>query len=409
LTTVWFLDIDNVIEIGKTSHLEFNLMPSNQQKPIAIGMVGGGPDSGIGETHRIAMRIDNKCELVAGVFSRELEKSLVIARKLGIPSERLYQDFESMAAAESKRVDKIDAVCIVTPTDSHYDVAKKFLEKGIHVICDKPLCISLNQARELTASAEKEGLIVCLTHNYTGYAMVRHAATMVRNGELGEIKAVHVEHASGWAAKLQPDEKQNRPSWRMDPALLGDSSLLLDLGTHAHHLARFVTGLEITQVAGELSRIVPGRGINDNGQALLRFENDARGTMWISMAAVGNEQGIRIRVYGDKGSLEWFHEDPFHLRFCSVSGPAVMFAQGTEWVSEEARKWTRGGLGHPEGYFEAFANLYSELADVIRAGGEPRGPFSFPVARDGAKGLAFVEAFLRSHRSGGSWAAVEDV
>jgi predicted dehydrogenase len=384
-------------------------MPLNQHKPLTVGMVGGGPDSGIGETHRIAMRIDNKCELVAGVFSRRLEKSALLAKQLGIPPERLYGDYKSMALAESKREDGIDAVCIVTPTDSHYAIAKEFLQAGIHVICDKPLCISLNEARELKELADKAGLIVCLTHNYTGYAMVRHAARMVRNGDLGNIRTVHVEHASGWASMLQEDEKQNRPSWRMDPALLGDASLLLDLGTHAHHLARFVTGLEVTQVAGELSRIVPGRAINDNGQALLRFENDARGTMWISMAAIGNEQGIRIRVYGDKGSLEWFHEDPFHLRFSSVNGPTQNLAQGTEWLSKEARRWTRGGLGHPEGYFEAFANLYSELADVIRAQGTGRDALGFPVALDGAKGLAFVEAFLQSHRSGGSWTAVEPV
>jgi predicted dehydrogenase len=239
--------------------------------------------------------------------------------------------------------------------------------------------------------------------------MVRQAAKMVRNGDLGEIKAVHVEHASGWAAKLQEDEKKNEPSWRMNPARLGDASLLLDLGTHAHHLARFVTGLDVTQVVGELSTIIPGRAIKDNGQAMLRFENEARGTMWISMAAAGNEQGIRIRVYGDKGSLEWFHEDPFHLRFCSVNGPAQTFAQGTDCVSDEARRWTRGGLGHPEGYFEAFANLYSELADVIGAKGTGHEALGFPVALDGAKGLAFVEAFLRSYRSGGTWTNIEAI
>jgi predicted dehydrogenase len=384
-------------------------MAFHQKIPIAIGMVGGGPDSGIGETHRIAMRIDNKCELIAGAFSRSREKSLAVAKELRIAGERIYDNYQSMAAVESKREDKIDAVCVVTPTDHHYEVAKTFLEAGIHVICDKPLCASLSEAKELLSLADKSSLIVCLTHNYTGYAMVRQAAKMVRNGELGEIKVVHVEHASGWASKFQPDEQRGQPSWRMDPARLGDTSLLLDLGTHAHHLARFVTGMDVTGVAGELSTIVSGRAIKDNGQAMLRFENEARGTLWISMAAVGNEQGIRIRVYGDKGSLEWFHEDPFHLRFCSINGPVQTFAQGTECVSDEARRWTRGGLGHPEGYFEAFANLYSELADVIGAKGMGRDPLGFPDARDGAKGLAFVEAFLRSYRSGGSWTTVETV
>jgi predicted dehydrogenase len=405
---------DNVIvnqaeSIGPIADSLRKKIMSDQQKPIALGMVGGGPDSGIGSTHRIAIRIDNKCELVAGAFSRNRAKSTLMARELGIPDDRTYDDYESMAGAESKRKDKIDAVCVVTPTDSHFEIAKTFLESGIHVICDKPLCVSLNEAKELQELADKLSLIVCLTHNYTGYAMVRQAARMVRNGALGEIKAVHVEHASGWASKLQEDEKEGAPSWRMDPARLGDASLLLDLGTHAHHLARFVTGLDVTQIAGELSTIVPGRAIKDNGQAMLRFENEARGTMWISMAAMGNEQGIRIRVYGDRGSLEWFHEDPFHLRFSPVNGPTQTFAQGTEWVSEDARRCTRGGLGHPEGYFEAFANLYSEVADVIRAKGTGRDGLGFPVALDGAKGLAFVEAFLRSYYSGGSWTAVETV
>ena len=233
-------------------------MAFHENKPIAIGMVGGGPDSGIGETHRIAMRIGNKCELIAGAFSRSREKSLLAAKELRIASERVYDSYQLMAAAESKREDKIDAVCVVTPTDHHYEVAKTFLQAGIHVICDKPLCVSLNEAKELLKLADKSGLIVCLTHNYTGYAMVRQAAEMVRTGDLGEIKAVHVEHASGWASKLQEDEKKNEPSWRMNPARLGDASLLLDLGTHAHHLARFVTGLDVTQVVGELSTIVPG-------------------------------------------------------------------------------------------------------------------------------------------------------
>jgi predicted dehydrogenase len=384
-------------------------MSIGEQKPVRLGMVGGGSASSIGETHRIAIRLDNKCELAAGTFSRDPKKSSLVASRLRISEDRVYPDFEEMAVAESNRPDKIDAVCIVTPTDSHYAIAKRFLECGMHVICDKPLCISLAEAKDLKQLADKTGLLLCLTHNYTGYAMVRQAARMVRDGKLGEVKVVHVEHASGWASKLQDDELQEHPSWRMDPHKLGDSSLLLDLGTHAHHLARFITGLEVVEVAGELSQIVPGRAIKDNAHALLRFGNGARGTLWASMAAIGNEQGIRIRVYGEKGSLEWFHEDPFHLRFHPLDGPSQTLAQGTEWLSEEAQRCTRGGLGHPEGYFEAFANLYSEVADVIREKPVALNPFGFPVATDGVKGLAFVEAFLRSYGAGGNWMAVEAV
>jgi predicted dehydrogenase len=378
------------------------------ERIIRIGMVGGGPGGGIGETHRIAMRIDNQCELVAGAFSRDYEKSLAIAKGLRIPTERTYENYREMADLESKRADKIDAVCIVTPTDSHYEIAKEFLEVGINVICDKPLCISIDEAKQLISLADNGGLLLCLTHNYTAYAMVREAARMVRDGRVGNVRAVHVEHASGWAANLQEDEKQNRPTWRLDPSVR-DTSLLLDLGTHAHHLARFVTGLEVTDVAGELSKIVPQRAINDNGNAILRFENGARGTMWISMAAIGNEQGIRIRVFGDRGSLEWFHEDSGHLRYCPVDGPTQTLAQGTKWVSAEARGWTRGGLGHPEGYFEAFANLYSEFADTLLQKTPTRNPLGFPGPVDGLKGLAFVEAFLKSHLGGGVWSKLESI
>jgi predicted dehydrogenase len=295
-----------------------------------------------------------------------------------------------MAAAEAKREDRIDAVVIVTPTASHYEIAKVFLEAGINVICDKPLCLSLAEARELKSMADKGGVILCLTHNYSGYAMVRHAAWMVRNGRLGQIRVVQAEHASGWAVKLLEKEGHKQAAWRTDPGLLGDASVLYDLGTHAHQLARFITGLEVTEVAAELSQIVQGRAIKDNANLLLRFSNGASGTLWASMAAVGNEHGLRIRVYGDRGSLAWHHEDPHHLRYSPIDGPTQILAQGAEWLSEEARRWTRAGLGHPEGFFEAFANLYTEVADALRAkaAGQPyvKAELGFPDASDGVNG-----------------------
>jgi predicted dehydrogenase len=238
-----------------------------------------------------------------------------------IPEARVYADYAAMATAESERNEGIEVVSIVTRTDSHFRIAKSFLEAGIHVICDKPLCLSVEEARELKALVEERRLILCLTHNYSGYAMVRHAARMVRNGELGEIRCVQVEHASGWAAKLLEKEGHPQALWRTDPDLLGDASVLYDLGTHAHQLARFITGLEVTEVAAELSQIVSGRAIKDNATVLLRFSNGASGTLWASMAAVGNEHGLRIRVYGERGSLAWGHEDPFHLRYCALDAP----------------------------------------------------------------------------------------
>jgi predicted dehydrogenase len=387
-------------------------MMTEETRRIRVGMVGGGPGAGIAETHRTAMRLDDKCVLIAGVFSRDGEKSRTAARLLRIDSDRVYPDYRVMAEVESKREsERIDVAVIVTRTDSHFEIAKKFLQSGIQVICDKPLCLSLVEAKELKRLAEEKELIFCLTHNYSGYAMVRQAARMVRNGDLGKVCVVQVEHASGWAAKLLENQGHPQAAWRTDPVLSGDASVLFDLGTHAHQLARFVTGLEVTEVAAELSQIVPGRAIKDNANLLLRFSNGARGTLWASMAAIGNEHGLRIRVYGDRGSLAWHHEDPCHLRYCPLDGPEQRLAQGGEGLSAEAKRWTRAGLGHPEGFFESFANIYTEVAEAILAKSEGR-PYTkaelgFSDASDGARGVAFVESAMRSFASGGVWTRVE--
>jgi predicted dehydrogenase len=387
-------------------------MVTEEQRRIRVGMVGGGPGAGIAETHRTAMRLDDKYVLVAGVFSRDGDKSRAAARKFRIDLDRVYPDHGAMAEAESKRgQDKIDAAVIVTPTNSHYAIAKKFLESGIHVICDKPLCLTLGEAKELKRLADEKELILCLTHNYSGYAMVRQAAWMVRNGDVGNVCVVQAEHASGWAAKLLEKQGHSQAAWRTDPVLSGDASVLFDLGTHAHQLARFVTGLEVTEVAAELSQIVAGRAIKDNANVLLRFSNGARGTLWASMAAIGNEHGLRIRVYGDRGSLAWHQEEPCHLRYCPIDGPTQMLAQGADGLSPDAQRWTRAGLGHPEGFFEAFANLYTEVAEALLAKSEDRtytkAALGFPDASDGVRGVAFVESAMRSFAAGGVWTAVE--
>jgi predicted dehydrogenase len=389
-------------------------MITEETRRIRVGMVGGGPGAGIAETHRTAMRLDDKCVLMAGVFSRDSEKSRGAARLLRIDPDRVYPDYRVMAEVESQREnDKIDVAVIVTRTDSHFEIAKKFLQSGIQVICDKPICLSLTEAKELKRLAEEKELIFCLTHNYSGYAMVRHAARMVRNGDLGKVCVVQAEHASGWAAKLLENQGHPQAAWRTDPVLSGDASVLFDLGTHAHQLARFVTGLEVTEVAAELSQIVQGRAIKDNANLLLRFSNGARGTLWASMAAIGNEHGLRIRVYGDRGSLAWHHEDPCHLRYCPLDGPEQILAQGATGLSAEATRWTRAGLGHPEGFFESFANLYTEVAEAVLAKSEGR-PYTkaelgFPDATDGVRGVAFVEAAMRSYASGGGWTGVEAI
>jgi len=389
-------------------------MMTEETRRIRVGMVGGGPGAGIAETHRTAMRLDDKCVLIAGVFSRDSDKSRGAARQLRIDPDRVYPDYRVMAEVESKREsDRIDVAVIVTRTDSHFEIAKKFLQSGIQVICDKPLCLSLTEAKELKRLAEEKELILCLTHNYSGYAMVRHAARMVRNGDLGKVCVVQAEHASGWAAKLLENQGHPQAAWRTDPVLSGDASVLFDLGTHAHQLARFVTGLEVTEVAAELSQIVQGRAIKDNANLLLRFSNGARGTLWASMAAIGNEHGLRIRVYGDRGSLAWHHEDPCHLRYCPLDGPEQILAQGADGLSAEAKRWTRAGLGHPEGFFESFANIYTEVAEAILAKSEGRtytkAELGFPDASDGARGVAFVESAMRSFAAGGVWTDVEAI
>jgi predicted dehydrogenase len=386
-------------------------MNDETQRKVRVGMVGGGPGSGIAETHRIAMRLDDRYRFVAGVFSQNREKSLVTGRKLQIDEDRLYSDYVTMANFESKRKDKIDAVAIVTQTDSHYKIAKEFLKSGINVICDKPLCLALAEAKELRKLADDAGLILCLTHNYSGYAMVRHAARMVRNGDLGEIRVVQAEHASGWAARLLEKEGHAQAAWRTDPNVLGDASVLYDLGTHAHQLARFVTGLEVTEVSAELSQIVQEREIKDNAHVQLRFSNGARGTLWASMAAVGNEHGLGIRAYGNRGSLAWRHEDPAHLRYFPIDGAPQMLAQGADWLSTDARRWTRAGLGHPEGFFEAFANLYTEVADALLAQAEgkkyAKAELGFPDGSDGVRGVAFVEGAMASYAADGAWTVLD--
>jgi predicted dehydrogenase len=358
------------------------------------------------------MRLDDRYEIVAGVFSRQPEKSRAAAKQLRIPEERIYPDYVTMAEAESGRKDgRIDGVVIVTQTASHYEIARKFLEAGINVICDKPLCLKLVEAKKLKALVEKNGLIFCLTHNYSGYAMVRHAARMVRNGDLGGVKVVQAEHASGWGSKLLEREGIPQAVWRTDPEVLGDASVLYDLGTHAHQLSRFVTGLEVTEVAAEMNQVVEGRAIMDNANLLLRFSNGARGTLWASMAAIGNEHGLRIRVYGDRGSLAWHHENPHYLRYCPINGAPQILAQGADWLSPDARRWTRVGLGHPEGFFEAFANLYTEVADALLAKSDGKAfaktDLGFPDVTDGARGIAFVESAMRSYEKGGGWTKVE--
>ena len=355
-------------------------------------MVGGGPGAMIGAAHRHAMWLDNQYVLAAGIFGRDRAPSAEFAQSLGV--ERVYDDYCEMAEREAVRDDGVDVVAVVTPNYSHYEIAKAFLEKGISVVCEKPLTNDSNTAAELVAIAESNSVILAVPHIYSAYAMIRHAARMVRNGDLGRIRFVAAEHASGWAS-AQVDQ------WRMDPAKGGVATAVADVGTHAFHLLRYITGLEATRISAELSTLVPGRPVFDNATMRLTLSNNAPATVWATMAATGHEHGLRIRVFGDDASLEWHHEDPQHLIVRDPGGGSTILAQGMSTLSDDAARLTRVGLGHPEGFLEAFANFYSDLADILR--GSPGREPSIPTGIDGLIGVRFVEATIASHADDAAW------
>lgn len=370
-------------------------------------MVGGGPGSNIGETHRYAARFDERYALVAGVFASDADRSRDFAAGLGIAPERRYANWAAMAETEARRADGIEVVSIMTPNNSHYAIARAFLEQGIDVICDKPLTTDLAQARELLRLTRQTGLVFGVTYNYSGYPMVRQARAMVQNGELGVIRLVQVEHASGWASTLLESDGHKQAVWRTDPAIAGKSSVVGDLGTHAHQLARFVSGLEVAQVSAELSSIVPGRQADDNGHLKLRFSNGARGMLWVSMVAAGHLHGLRIRVYGEKGSLEWVQEQPEQLLLRPLEGPHQILHRGASGLAPQAQRASRLWPGHPEGFFAAFANIYSDIADAViaRRDGVEADPLAlgFPTVEDGVLGVKFVEAAVESNQRDGAW------
>ncbi len=368
---------------------------------LRLGMVGGGRDAFIGAVHRIAARIDDQYELVAGAFSSNPEKALASARDLGVP--RAYTSFAEMAAKEARRKDGIDVVAIVTPNHMHAPVAMQFLRRGIHVICDKPLTATLAEAKKLAKAAEASGVVFALTHNYTGYPMIRQAKTMIAKGDLGDLRLVNVEYVQDWLTE-PVDNKQ--ADWRTDPARSGAGGSTGDIGTHAFNLANFVTGLTLDTLAADLTAFVPGRRVDDNGHVLLRYKGGAKGMLWCSQVAPGNENGLRLRVYGTKGGLEWSQEDPNYLWFTPFGQPKRLITRGGAGAGPEAARVTRVPPGHPEGYLEGFANIYLEAARAIRAAKTgtplPEGT-TFPGLKEGLEGVAFVDACVRSSARNGAW------
>jgi len=370
---------------------------------IRYGMVGGGPGAFIGDVHRMAARLDGRMRLVAGAFSSDPERSRQKGRELGLDPGRVYESYADMAAREAvlPAGDRIDVVLIVTPNHLHYDPARVFLEAGFHVVCDKPLTTTLEDAEALCRLVAGGDRIFALTHNYTGYPMVKEARALIRAGALGEIRRTAVEYVQGWLSTPLEDAGHRQADWRTDPARAGVSGALGDIGTHAHNLARYVTGLELEELCADLTTFVPGRRLEDDANLLLRLAGGARGTLTASQIAVGEENALSLRVYGTEGALAWRQEEPETLWFRSQDGRHERRRRGHGWLSEPGRAASRLPAGHPEGFIEGFANLYRAVADAIDAGVTDPATIDVPNVWDGARGVHFLERAVESARDGG--------
>ena len=379
---------------------------TSSSRRIRLGMVGGGRDAFIGGVHRIASRIDDRYELVAGAFSSTPEKSKASAADLGVAPDRAYGDYVEMAKREARLKNGIEAVAIVTPNHMHYPVAREFLKRGIHVICDKPLTSTLADAKKLKKAAEASGALFVLTHNYTGYPMIRQARAMIAGGELGRIRLVQVEYAQDWLSENLEETGQKQAGWRTDPARSGLGGSTGDIGTHAFNLASFVSGLELDQLCADLDSFVEGRQLDDNGHVLMRFSGGAKGMLWCSQVAPGNENALKLRIYGEKGGLEWAQEDPNYLWFTPLGQPKRLLTRNGAGAGAAGQRVSRIPGGHPEGYLEGFATIYTEAAEAIiahRDGSPLPKDVMFPGIEDGLAGVAFVTACVDSSKRGSAW------
>jgi predicted dehydrogenase len=377
------------------------------KRRLRLGMVGGGEGAFIGAVHRIAARLDDRFELVAGALSSDPTRAAASAKSIGLA--RSYADYREMAKAESAREDGIDAVAIVTPNHLHASIATAFLDAGIHVICDKPLAVSLDEGESLARLAREKGLVFAVTYTYTGYPLVRHARAMVRDGALGDIRVIQVEYAQDWLSTPLETQSNRQAAWRTDPALAGPAGCLGDIGTHAYQLAEYVSGMRPSEVAAEVSTFVPNRRIDDHVQAMLRYANGARGMLWASQVAAGEENALRLRVYGTKAGLAFDQQKPNELWVTPIGGASERITRGRV-QSLEALHATRVPPGHPEGYLEAFAQLYADAALQIEASmnGDGPPPESTPLTNvdDGVAGLRFIDAVLKSSKANGVWVGI---
>lgn len=378
---------------------------------LSYGMVGGGMDSLIGDIHRKGAAFDGKAEIAAGCFSRNYANTLSLGKKLGLDQGRLYKDYREMAAKEAKREDKIDFVIIVTPNSTHYEITKAFLEEGIHVVCDKPFTLKVEEAKELINLAEKKNLLNCITYTYSGYPMVKQAREIVKSGELGKIRMVMGEYLQEWLAMPVEKNGNKQAGWRLDPAYSGAANCLADIGSHIENTVSYMTGLEIESLCANLDRFVEGRVLDDNAEVLLKYAGGARGIYWCTQVAIGYNNQLKIRILGDQGSLEWQQESPNDLRIGIYGKPVQILSRGRDPMCHAALKVSHLPGGHPEGYIEAFAGIYNNFADALLASKNGKAQHNrnvgdFPTFKEGLKGVEFIQHCVSSSQKGAVWIPV---
>ena len=374
---------------------------------LNYGMVGGGQGAFIGDVHRKAAAFDGKARLVSGVFSRDHANTVKTGRALGIDDARLYETYEDMAQAESERPDKLDFVAIVTPNHSHYPIARAFLDRGINVICDKPLTCTVEDAADLVRICRERDLLLGVTYTYSGYAMVKHARDMIRAGKIGEIRSVHAEYLQGWLATNVEDEGSKQAAWRMDPGLSGISNCIGDIGSHIEYTVAYITGLKIKSLCAKLDAFGPNRVLDDNAQMLVEYSNGASGVYHCSQIAIGHDNDLRIKVFGTLGSIEWAQESPDHIKVAYLGQPVMTLSRGNGYLDSAAAEFSRIPAGHPEGFYEAFANIYSAFADTLIERKSGRAvdldALEFPTAVDGLSGVKFINKCVESSNHGAKW------
>ena len=387
------------VVFGRLGLMRNDSLPKN--KKIKIGFVGGGPSSFIGYTHRLAARFDNRFDFVAGVFSRDKKKSIDFGSSLGLDPSRCYANYSEMAKKESNRSDGIKALGIMTPSGDHYKIAKLFIENKIHIICDKPLTATVEDAIKLQKLVKKNKIVFALTHNYSAYPMLREAKNLVEKGKLGKVLLINVEYPQGYTVGIKKKDEKSTLKWRLDKKMCGPSMILAEIGTHSYHLLRYVTNLEVKEISAEVNSLSPEISVDDNAFLILRMNNKARASIWVSSAATGGENGLKIRVYGNKGAVEWFQDEPNHLKFTELNKSTKIITRASNDVSDFSLKSSRLAAGHPEGFFEAFSNIYTEFADCILSNKKTN--HTFPNIEDGVKGIKFIFAAKKSSNNNSKW------